>query len=166
MMYEEIQEHYPLEFALRDQDKYRYRYPKGEVWVLRRHMSCSPYSADGILIPSFKLFHDSLPVIRRPGAATGACDHGAREAGERSGHLSPGCHALSSGIFPGQACRWVQKTHFSDHTVSNNLTLKLSDVVFLTTEELPYLNCSLHTVLKLTPIAYGELCHKCIRVVL
>lgn len=33
MMYEEIQEHYPLEFALRDQDKYRYRYPKGEVRV-------------------------------------------------------------------------------------------------------------------------------------
>lgn len=31
MMYEEIQDHYPLEFALRDQDKYRYRYPKGEV---------------------------------------------------------------------------------------------------------------------------------------
>ncbi|XP_056886965.1 6-phosphofructo-2-kinase/fructose-2,6-bisphosphatase 4b isoform X5 [Takifugu flavidus] len=30
MMYEEIQEHFPLEFALRDQDKYRYRYPKGE----------------------------------------------------------------------------------------------------------------------------------------
>uniref|UniRef100_A0A8D0D2G9 6-phosphofructo-2-kinase/fructose-2,6-biphosphatase 4b n=1 Tax=Sander lucioperca TaxID=283035 RepID=A0A8D0D2G9_SANLU len=37
MMYEEIQEHYPLEFALRDQDKYRYRYPKGEVrmWFLQ-----------------------------------------------------------------------------------------------------------------------------------
>ena len=32
-MYEEIQEHYPQEFALRDQDKYRYRYPKGEVRV-------------------------------------------------------------------------------------------------------------------------------------
>lgn len=31
MTYEEIQENYPLEFALRDQDKYRYRYPKGEV---------------------------------------------------------------------------------------------------------------------------------------
>lgn len=31
MTYEEIQEHYPEEFALRDQDKYRYRYPKGEV---------------------------------------------------------------------------------------------------------------------------------------
>lgn len=30
-MYEEIQEHYPQEFALRDQDKFRYRYPKGEV---------------------------------------------------------------------------------------------------------------------------------------
>lgn len=35
MMYEEIQEHFPLEFALRDQDKYRYRYPKGEVRRLR-----------------------------------------------------------------------------------------------------------------------------------
>lgn len=34
MMYEEIQEHFPLEFALRDQDKYRYRYPKGEVRTL------------------------------------------------------------------------------------------------------------------------------------
>ena len=31
MTYEEIQENYPEEFALRDQDKYRYRYPKGEV---------------------------------------------------------------------------------------------------------------------------------------
>ncbi|XP_054629086.1 6-phosphofructo-2-kinase/fructose-2,6-bisphosphatase-like isoform X4 [Dunckerocampus dactyliophorus] len=30
MTYEEIQENYPEEFALRDQDKYRYRYPKGE----------------------------------------------------------------------------------------------------------------------------------------
>lgn len=33
MTYEEIQDHYPLEFALRDQDKYRYRYPKGEVSI-------------------------------------------------------------------------------------------------------------------------------------
>ncbi|KAJ7420007.1 6-phosphofructo-2-kinase/fructose-2,6-bisphosphatase 4 [Pitangus sulphuratus] len=32
MTYEEIQENYPLEFALRDQDKYRYRYPKGESY--------------------------------------------------------------------------------------------------------------------------------------
>ncbi|CAB1351340.1 unnamed protein product, partial [Coregonus sp. 'balchen'] len=30
MTYEEIQDHYPEEFALRDQNKYRYRYPKGE----------------------------------------------------------------------------------------------------------------------------------------
>lgn len=32
LMYEEIQQRYPLEFALRDQDKYRYRYPKGESY--------------------------------------------------------------------------------------------------------------------------------------
>ena len=33
MKYEEIQETYPEEFALRDQDKFHYRYPKGEVNV-------------------------------------------------------------------------------------------------------------------------------------
>lgn len=43
MMYEEIQEHYPLEFALRDQDKYRYRYPKGEVRVGFLQMSHSSF---------------------------------------------------------------------------------------------------------------------------
>lgn len=31
MTYEEIQENYPEEFAMRDKEKYRYRYPKGEV---------------------------------------------------------------------------------------------------------------------------------------
>ena len=32
MTYEEIQEKYPKEFALRDQDKFHYRYPKGESY--------------------------------------------------------------------------------------------------------------------------------------
>lgn len=31
MTYEEIRERYPEEFALRDHDKYYYRYPAGEV---------------------------------------------------------------------------------------------------------------------------------------
>lgn len=31
MTYEEIQEQYPQDFADRDQDKYHYRYPSGEV---------------------------------------------------------------------------------------------------------------------------------------
>lgn len=41
MTYEEIQEQYPQDFADRDQDKYHYRYPSGEVlnylylsWIL------------------------------------------------------------------------------------------------------------------------------------
>ncbi|CAB1336647.1 unnamed protein product [Coregonus sp. 'balchen'] len=32
LTYEEIQDNHPEEFALRDQDKYRYRYPKGESY--------------------------------------------------------------------------------------------------------------------------------------
>lgn len=36
MTYEEIRDQYPEEFALRDQDKYYYRYPSGEVGELWR----------------------------------------------------------------------------------------------------------------------------------
>ena len=32
MTYEEIQQKFPKEFALRDQDKFHYRYPKGESY--------------------------------------------------------------------------------------------------------------------------------------
>lgn len=32
MTYEEIQEQYPTEFALRDRDKFHYRYPSGESY--------------------------------------------------------------------------------------------------------------------------------------
>ena len=49
MTYEEIQENYPEEFALRDQDKYRYRYPKGEVSV-GLEQEVSPRSC-GVLFP-------------------------------------------------------------------------------------------------------------------
>lgn len=34
LTYKEIQEQHPEEFALRDQDKYHYRYPMGEVGYL------------------------------------------------------------------------------------------------------------------------------------
>ena len=33
MTYEEIAENYPVEFAARDKDKLRYRYPDGESYV-------------------------------------------------------------------------------------------------------------------------------------
>ncbi|OWK02481.1 PFKFB4, partial [Cervus elaphus hippelaphus] len=47
MTYEEIQDHYPLEFALRDQDKYRYRYPKGEVGGIWGLTPCHRLPVDG-----------------------------------------------------------------------------------------------------------------------
>lgn len=52
MRYEEIQENFPLEFALRDQDKYRYRYPKGEV----RGRVCCYYLFDEVLSDSVFFF--------------------------------------------------------------------------------------------------------------
>ncbi|KAJ0036349.1 hypothetical protein NQD34_005026 [Periophthalmus magnuspinnatus] len=82
-------------FALRDQDKYRYRYPKGESYE--------------------DLVHRLEPVIMEL---------------ERQENVLVICH---------QAVMRCLLAYFLD---------KPGD-------ELPYLRCPLHTVLKLTPIAYG-----------
>uniref|UniRef100_A0AAV2M5X6 6-phosphofructo-2-kinase domain-containing protein n=1 Tax=Knipowitschia caucasica TaxID=637954 RepID=A0AAV2M5X6_KNICA len=95
LMYEEIQENYPLEFALRDQDKYRYRYPKGESYE--------------------DLVQRLEPVIMEL---------------ERQENVLVVCH---------QAVLRCLLAYFLDKPA----------------EELPYLKCPLHTVLKLTPVAYG-----------
>ncbi|XP_060714541.1 6-phosphofructo-2-kinase/fructose-2,6-bisphosphatase 4a isoform X2 [Tachysurus vachellii] len=95
LMYEEIQLQYPLEFALRDQDKYRYRYPKGESYE--------------------DLVQRLEPVIMEL---------------ERQENVLVICH---------QAVMRCLLAYFLDKSA----------------EELPYLKCPLHTVLKLTPVAYG-----------
>ncbi|XP_037267414.1 6-phosphofructo-2-kinase/fructose-2,6-bisphosphatase 1 isoform X3 [Falco rusticolus] len=95
MTYEEIQERYPKEFALRDQDKYRYRYPKGESYE--------------------DLVQRLEPVIMEL---------------ERQENVLVICH---------QAVMRCLLAYFLDKSA----------------DELPYLKCPLHTVLKLTPVAYG-----------
>uniref|UniRef100_A0AAV2LZ06 6-phosphofructo-2-kinase domain-containing protein n=1 Tax=Knipowitschia caucasica TaxID=637954 RepID=A0AAV2LZ06_KNICA len=95
MTYEEIQEHHTEEFALRDQDKYRYRYPKGESYE--------------------DLVHRLEPVIMEL---------------ERQENVLVVCH---------QAVMRCLLAYFLDKPA----------------DKLPYLRCPLHTVLKLTPIAYG-----------
>uniref|UniRef100_A0A3Q3WGA9 6-phosphofructo-2-kinase domain-containing protein n=1 Tax=Mola mola TaxID=94237 RepID=A0A3Q3WGA9_MOLML len=95
MTYEEIQENCPEEFALRDQNKYRYRYPKGESYE--------------------DLVQRLEPVIMEL---------------ERQENVLVICH---------QAVMRCLLAYFLD---------KIAD-------ELPYLKCPLHTVLKLTPVAYG-----------
>ncbi|XP_053935958.1 6-phosphofructo-2-kinase/fructose-2,6-bisphosphatase isoform X8 [Cuculus canorus] len=95
MTYEEIQERYPQEFALQDQDKYHYRYPKGESYE--------------------DLVQRLEPVIMEL---------------ERQENVLVICH---------QAVMRCLLAYFLDKSA----------------EELPYLKCPLHTVLKLTPVAYG-----------
>ncbi|XP_077467266.1 6-phosphofructo-2-kinase/fructose-2,6-bisphosphatase-like [Stigmatopora argus] len=95
LTYEEIQEQFPEEFALRDQDKFRYRYPKGESYE--------------------DLVHRLEPVIMEL---------------ERQENILVICH---------QAVMRCLLAYFLDKAA----------------DKLPYLLCPLHTVLKLTPIAYG-----------
>uniref|UniRef100_A0A9J7ZM98 6-phosphofructo-2-kinase/fructose-2,6-biphosphatase 1 n=1 Tax=Cyprinus carpio carpio TaxID=630221 RepID=A0A9J7ZM98_CYPCA len=93
MTYEEIQATHPEEFALRDQDKYRYRYPKGESYE--------------------DLVHRLEPVIMEL---------------ERQENVLVICHQA---------------------------VMRCLLAYFLDKNDLPYLKCPLHTVLKLTPLAYG-----------
>uniref|UniRef100_A0A8C4QZI0 6-phosphofructo-2-kinase n=1 Tax=Eptatretus burgeri TaxID=7764 RepID=A0A8C4QZI0_EPTBU len=95
MTYEEIQEKYPTEFALRDQNKYHYRYQKGESYQ--------------------DLVNRLEPVIMEL---------------ERQENVLVICH---------QAVMRCLLAYLLD---------KPSDL-------LPYLKCPLHTVMKLTPVAYG-----------
>ncbi|XP_056588802.1 6-phosphofructo-2-kinase/fructose-2,6-bisphosphatase 1 isoform X2 [Triplophysa dalaica] len=95
MTYEEIQENYPEEFAMRDKEKYRYRYPKGESYE--------------------DLVHRLEPVIMEL---------------ERQENVLVICH---------QAVMRCLLAYFLDKSADN----------------LPYLKCPLHTVLKLIPLAYG-----------
>ncbi|KAM5195087.1 6-phosphofructo-2-kinase/fructose-2,6-bisphosphatase 1 isoform 2-T4 [Hipposideros larvatus] len=121
MTYEEIQEHYPEEFALRDQDKYRYRYPKGESYE--------------------DLVQRLEPVIMEL---------------ERQENVLVICH---------QAVMRCLLAYFLDkssgHTSCSQLPWELGQAGLGTgscphySDELPYLKCPLHTVLKLTPVAYG-----------
>ncbi|KAI1888071.1 hypothetical protein AGOR_G00181270 [Albula goreensis] len=95
MTYDEVKEKYPEEFALRDQDKYYYRYPTGESYQ--------------------DLVQRVEPVIMEL---------------ERQENVMVICH---------QAVTRCLLAYFLDKSA----------------DEMPYLKCPLHTVLKLTPVAYG-----------
>ncbi|XP_077059311.1 6-phosphofructo-2-kinase/fructose-2,6-bisphosphatase 2 isoform X2 [Siphateles boraxobius] len=95
MTYEMIQNTFPEEFALRDQDKYHYRYPGGESYM--------------------DLVQRLEPVIMEL---------------ERQGNVLVICH---------QAVMRCLLAYFLDKSA----------------DDLPYLKCPLHTVMKLTPVAYG-----------
>ncbi|XP_033111245.1 6-phosphofructo-2-kinase/fructose-2,6-bisphosphatase 1-like isoform X2 [Anneissia japonica] len=95
MSYEQIQAEYPEEFALRDQDKYHYRYPMGESYQ--------------------DLVARLEPVIMEL---------------ERQKNVLVVCH---------QGVMRCLLAYFLDKN----------------SNELPYLRCPLHTVIKLTPVAYG-----------
>lgn len=95
MTYEEIQEEFPEEFARRDQDKFHYRYPRGESYE--------------------DLVTRLEPVIMEL---------------ERQHNVLAVCH---------QAVMRCLLSYFLDTK----------------SKDMPYLKVPLHTVYKLTPIAYG-----------
>lgn len=101
MTYKMIEEKYPEEFAMRDLDKYNYRYPGGEVTTSLMFTTLVLL----FLSPSF-----SSLVLPGFGSAPGASHHGAGAPGQCAGHLSSGRHALLACLLPGQECRFGART--------------------------------------------------------
>lgn len=95
-------------------------------------------------------------VLPGPCSAFGAGYHGVRATRECSGHLSPSCDALSARLLPRQKCRSVENRCTQTFTIFTGLQqqIKLLSLRHFT-DDLPYMKCPLHTVLKLTPVAYG-----------
>lgn len=96
-----IKQTYPEEFAMRDQDKYHYRYPGGEVRTVVWPLEALPRVLCSVCPSGLSV------VLPGPGTATRACHYGAGASRQRAGHLSSGCYALSSGLLPGQKCRYT-----------------------------------------------------------
>ncbi|TRY98613.1 hypothetical protein DNTS_005288 [Danionella cerebrum] len=146
MTYEKIEETYPNEFILRDQDKYHYRYPGGEVSGNRNNVLRDESS--GVLTRRSRVFCAiALDVLPRMMALDLRTEHLALSTErsyqdlvqrlepvimelERQGNVLVVCH---------QAVMRCLLAYFLDKSAN----------------DLPYLKCPLHVVLKLTPVAYG-----------
>ena len=72
MTYEEIQERYPEDFARRDQDKFHYRYKRGEVLIVRIFNIVSRYTKRCATM--FRIFY--FKVLRRYCDSLGAGHNG------------------------------------------------------------------------------------------
>ncbi|XP_025108761.1 6-phosphofructo-2-kinase/fructose-2,6-bisphosphatase-like isoform X5 [Pomacea canaliculata] len=123
MTYEEIQEKYPEEFALRDQDKFHYRYPSGEsyqdlvarlepvILELERQENVMVICHQAVARCLLAYFQDK---------SAGACE----------------AHVINS---------MIHSEYFASTTEEDEIQ----------SADLPYLKVPLHTVIKLTPVAYG-----------
>ncbi|KAF6717074.1 6-phosphofructo-2-kinase/fructose-2,6-bisphosphatase 3 [Oryzias melastigma] len=118
MTYDEMKEKFPEEFALRDEDKYYYRYPAGESYQ--------------------DLVQRVEPVIMEL---------------ERQENVLVICHQA---VMRCLLAYFLDKSAGMDYNSHNPPCLRMTLTPLLPDpEEMPYLKCPLHTVLKLTPVAYG-----------
>ena len=143
---------YPEEFEARDQNKLAYRYPSGESYqdLVARCFD-----------QQIRIFFQFLNLQTR------ACDDGAGTARKRVAGSAPGCFEVSLV----RSCYWGTWLNFSRcimgyfldrYFATRDITqiIKISydsglSVVSRPLEDLPYIKVPLHTLIKLTPQAYG-----------
>ncbi|ELK23546.1 6-phosphofructo-2-kinase/fructose-2,6-biphosphatase 3 [Myotis davidii] len=171
MTYEEIKDTYPEEYALREQDKYYYRYPTGEsyqdlvqrlepvIMELERQENVLVICHQAVLRCLLAYFLDKsaeeMPYLRCP-------LHTVLK-------LTPVAYAQRLSLCPSVLQSYqdlvqrlepvIMELERQENVlvICHQAVLRCLLAYFLdkSAEEMPYLRCPLHTVLKLTPVAYG-----------
>ncbi|KFM75051.1 6-phosphofructo-2-kinase/fructose-2,6-bisphosphatase, partial [Stegodyphus mimosarum] len=135
MTYEEIREKYPQEFASRDENKFKYRYPRGEE--LERQENVLVVAHQAVLRCLLAYFLDK------------------KAEGWLNGLNIKTFEWLIDLMLVDQIKKHASsdfKEHFMDEWTTIISPTKMIKKI---KEELPYLRIPLHTVFKLTPGAYG-----------
>ena len=145
------QKAYPEDFANRDEDKFNYRY-RGNCYI---RLELSPTSHRHLSIRRRRIISGCCRSAR-------ACYYGARETGQYINHWAPGSFIFyqpdqrrTNPNLPGDIALLVCSA--SSYHILAWLTVLLRYAYFhnLTQADLPYIKIPLHTVIKLTPKAYG-----------
>ncbi|MBZ3885543.1 6-phosphofructo-2-kinase/fructose-2,6-bisphosphatase 3 [Sciurus carolinensis] len=157
LTYEEIRDTYPEEYALREQDKYYYRYPTGEsyqdlvqrlepvIMELERQENVLVICHQAVLRCLLAYFLDKSAELKAQGMGAWM---------ERPILSSLSYQDLVQRLEP-----VIMELERQENVlvICHQAVLRCLLAYFLdkSAEEMPYLKCPLHTVLKLTPVAYG-----------
>jgi len=88
-------------------------------------------------------------ILSRSCCSTWASYYGIRTCRKCACYLSSSCCTMYSRVLSQQRCRFVRLLSYSDQREKQKFFF------FLIVEDLPYTKVPLHTVIKLTPMAYG-----------
>ncbi|CAG2063872.1 unnamed protein product [Timema podura] len=169
MTYEEIAEKYPEDFAARDQVKFTYRYPRGEsyedlvarlepvIMELERQGNVLVVSHQAVLRCLLAYFLDKSAEMTYEEIAEKYPEDFAARDQVKFTYRYPRGESYEDLVARLEPVIMELERQGNVLVVSHQAVLRCLLAYFLdkSADELPYLQVPLHTIIKLTPVAYG-----------